>query len=401
MVDKKKVLYIDGVGPFGGASRSLYEAVSCLTKNDYVTPFFLVASGSANKYYSKIAQDLISIKGLSRFDNTAYSYYRGVRWLVLLRELFHVPYMLYGLILAKIRWKKFDLIHVNEVTEIIPGLIARYLFKCPLIVHVRSVQSEINNFRTRAIRSILKRVEGVICIDETVARSLGAETSKVVIHNSFSVEGDEKDTNFRAKILEYKRQVRVGFVGNLQKIKGVLDLVEAARILKDRRDVVFLIVGDMTEKKKLFRTLIERILGLSQDTKAVVLETISLNNMGENVIFLGRTQDISAAYENFDILCFPSHLNAPGRPVFEAAFFAVPSIVCVENPTPDTIVPGVTGVIVPEQNPEALAAVIDDLASNPERRKRMGMEARHLALQNFEPIANANKLKDFYISVSD
>ena len=398
MIAGKKILYIDGAGPFGGAGRSLFEAVSCLKEKERVRPFFWVARGSSNRYYERIAEDIITTSGMLRFDNTEYSYYRGVRWVVLLRELMYMPFTLFSLLKVKKKWVSIDLIHVNEVTELIPGLLAKKIFKCPLIVHVRSVQSVKRNIRTKVINRILHSVDGVICIDETVARSVGS-SNKVVIHNSFTVNGDEVDSKIRNKIANYAHFFKVGFVGNFQKVKGIVDLVEAARILKNKPGIKFLIVGDETEKKSILRRFIENVTRLSQDAKECVLDIIKASELESNVIFFGRTGDISAAYENFDVLCFPSHFDAPGRPVFEAAFFKVPSIVCVKNPTRDTVIPDVTGLIIPEKNPEKLAEAIEFLANDRERSQRMGAAAYELALENFTPQKNTIKLATFYQSV--
>jgi hypothetical protein len=88
-----KVLYIDGDGPLGGASRSLYELVNQL-KPLGVRPYILVARGTVVSYYSKLAEEIITTYGLTRFDNTKYSHYRGVRWIIVLRELLRLPFTL-------------------------------------------------------------------------------------------------------------------------------------------------------------------------------------------------------------------------------------------------------------------------------------------------------------------
>jgi glycosyltransferase involved in cell wall biosynthesis len=79
-------------------------------------------------------------------------------------------------------------------------------------------------------------------------------------------------------------------------------------------------------------------------------------------------------------VCFPSHFDAPGRPVFEAAFFGVPSIAAVTQPMGDTIVDGVTGLAVRPREPRQLAEAILSLYANPERRAELGRNAAQLVL---------------------
>ena len=119
-----KVLFIDGVGVFGGACRSLYENLKFLRKKE-IELFFIIQNGTIKEYYNKFSNNIITSIGLTRFDNTEYSYYRGLRWLVLLREIFYLPFTVTAMFKAKLSWGKIDIIHVNEITEILSLLIAK------------------------------------------------------------------------------------------------------------------------------------------------------------------------------------------------------------------------------------------------------------------------------------
>ena len=82
--------------------------------------------------------------------------------------------------------------------------------------------------------------------------------------------------------------------------------------------------------------------------------------------------DISAVYSGMDVLCFPSHLNAAGRPVFEAAFFRKPCILAIENPQSDTMIDYVTGICIPEKEPLELFNAIKYFCDHPAEITRMG-----------------------------
>ncbi|WP_083780503.1 glycosyltransferase [Nitrobacter sp. Nb-311A] len=104
----------------------------------------------------------------------------------------------------------------------------------------------------------------------------------------------------------------------------------------------------MTGNDRSLRAKVLGSLGLAQNVGSDVVSKISEYGIGARFHLLGPTRDISAAYSAFDVLAFPSHLKAAGRPVFEAAFAGRPSIVAVENPKPDTLVHGETGLSIPE-----------------------------------------------------
>ena len=163
-----KVLYIDGDGPLGGASRSLYELVSHL-KPLGVKPYILVTRGNVVPYYSELAEEIITTYGLTRFDNTKYSHYRGVRWLIIFRELLRLPSTIISIYKAKQMWKDIDLIHINELTEIIPAIIVKKLFNVPVVIHSRSLfWNEEKSKRFRWIKkTVLKYID---CFQNSIMR---------------------------------------------------------------------------------------------------------------------------------------------------------------------------------------------------------------------------------------
>ncbi len=395
-----KVLYIDGVGPFGGASRSLYEAVRALPAGS-VEPHFVAVTGTVLPFYSEVATDLIAVRGLTRFDNTRYSHYRGVRWLVLLRELFHVPFTVYALIAAKRRWGRFDLIHVNEVTEIIPGLLARRVFGAPMLVHVRSL-ARVNerSWRCRWQNERLRRdASAVVAIDENVRATLPADVPVDVIHNSFTPKRAKTPDTALISRLDGLRpgSLKIGFIGNLHHSKGVYDLLEAARLVKlAGRDVEFVIIGGATRADTGLKAWLLARAGLAQDVSQGFEARVAEAGVTDNFHLLGASTDIQCVFDRIDVLCFPSHFDAPGRPIFEAAFSAVPSIAAIDHPRPDTLVHGETGLATPGRDPAALARAILHFADDRSEVKRMGENARELAQRNFTPSINARALLDVY-----
>lgn len=397
------VLYLDGVGPFGGASRSLFEAVRALSQGD-VRPHFVAARGTALDFYSKVAVDMVATRGLTRFDNTHYSHYRGVRWLVLLRELFHVPFTIVALLKARKKWQgSIDLIHVNEVTEIIPGLLAKRLFKVPMVVHVRSPQWTTPSWRTRWVSNRLKQAaDAVIAINETTRDTLPADMQVEVIQNSFTAKRSPNPDPAMLARLDALRpdSLKVGFVGNLHVSKGLFDLLDAAKLLRDAgANVEFVIVGGHTRMDTGLKGWLLKRAGLAQDVHADLVARIAAYGLTDTFHLLGATSDIQCVYERLDVITFPSHFDAPGRPVFEAAFSSVPCIACVSKPKPDTLVQGETGLAIEARKPQVLADAIRHFEQNRSEVKRMGANARQLAVENFDPQHNASKLRALYARV--
>ena len=395
-----RVLYIDGDGPFGGASRSLFEAVRALPAGE-VEPYFAASRGTALDVYRQVAKDAVSTRAMSKFDNTLYSHYRGIRWLILLRELFHIPFSIAAMVWAYRKFKNVDLVHLNEVVYIFPALIAKRLFGVPLVVHVRSLTAhDMRSKRTRWLtRTLAREAAAVIAINHNTRATLSADLPVEIIQNSFTAKlAPKQDAHILAKLDALRPgSLKVGFVGNLHHSKGLYEMIEAAKILRQSgRDVEFVVVGGVTLQDKGLKAWLLARAGLAQNVEADLGELIVQEGLAECFHLLGATFDIKCVYDRLDVLLFPSHYDAPGRPVFEAAFSGVPSIVAVSNPYPDTLVDGETGIAIPAKDPKALADAILHFADYPEEVQRMGENARKLAESNFDPATNARRLLGVY-----
>jgi glycosyltransferase involved in cell wall biosynthesis len=394
-----RVMIIHGVGLFGGGSRSLYEAMrSC---PEAVDRLFFVQRGSANAYYRPYGGDMIALRGITRFDNSRASYYRGARWLVPLRELVWFPLTLWGLWQAKQRWGQIDLIHVNEIMEILPGLIAKWLFGAPMIVHVRSlVWNAPGKWRVRLLNHLLRRhADAIVAIDENVRETLAPDLDITVIHNSLDYEHALQGAGPDPKILDRipADAFTVGFLGNMHRNKGVLELVQAAtKVVTARSDVHFLIIGSSERKDSGLKWRMLNWLKLAQEQQATFMAEVVRNDMVDRFHFAGHTPNILPWLERINVLAFPSHFDACGRPVFEAAFVGKPSIVAVSRPMPDTLKHGVTGIAIARPDPNLIAEAILALADDPDRVRAMGAAAQELAYANFTTDANAVKLLQLY-----
>lgn len=393
-----RVLYLHVIGEFGGASRSLYEAVRAFPPGE-VQPLFVAPRGSVVPFFSQLGE-VEQAWGVTKMDNTRYSYYRGLRWLVALRELAYLPATLLALRRARRRWGDVDLIHLNEFTGLVPLWLARRWFGAPAVVHVRSVaRQDPRSWRTRWVDAMLRRhARAVVAIDENVRASLPPDLPVQVIHNGFAPKTGQRDARLAERLaLLRPGSFKVGFVGNMLVVKGILEFVEAARLLQEQGvDAEYVLVGDDAQPSRGLKNRILKSLGLVQNVRADLEERLDRYGLRERFHMVGFTQDIRQAYEHMDVLCFPSHYDAPGRPIFEAAFSGVPAIAAVRDPRPDTLVDGVTGIAIAPRSAPQLAAAIARLAGDPALRQRMGDAARSMAERNFDVQKNASRLLQVY-----
>jgi glycosyltransferase involved in cell wall biosynthesis len=186
-------------------------------------------------------------------------------------------------------------------------------------------------------------------------------------------------------------------VGTLLALKGVFEFLEAARlVLAEGANVDFVLVGSNTRRLVGLRAKLLQSLGFAQDMEEGVERFVAAHSLGERIHRVEFVADVSSVYESLDVVCFPSHLDAIGRPVIEAAWHSLPSIAAVSEPRADTFIPGETGVQVPARDPKALARAILQLEENRQDPKRMGAAARKLAERNFDSRNNALQVLAIY-----
>jgi glycosyltransferase involved in cell wall biosynthesis len=392
-----RVLYLHSSAKFGGSSKSLIEMFKALPGGE-VEGTILCPRGQAADAFRDAGMRVVGVRGVSQWDETLYGHYRGLRWLVLLRELLLLPSTLLGLWRVR-RLGRFDLIHANEINLAYLGGLASRWSKVPLVVHVRCVmRGEAGDARTRHVEHYLqRRAAAVIAIDETVRRSMPDRLQVDVVHNGMDVSGSDAAPRLR----QPGDRLRVAIIGLLIRPKGVYEFVEAARLCTEAGiDAEYWIVGENVRPLTGISGWLLKRLGLSLDVRADLDAFIARHGLGDRVLFKGFVRDVRQVYRDIDLLCFVSYYDAPGRPVFEAALFGKPSIVCVRNPTPDTVIDGETGICLDTPDPRRIADAIATIAASPEAAVRMGANGLALARQNFDIRRNAARVLGIYRRVT-
>ena len=90
----------------------------------------------------------------------------------------------------------------------------------------------------------------------------------------------------------------------------------------------------------------------------------------------GWVEDPRPWYPGFDVLALPSRSEALGIAAIEAMLARLPVVASRVGGTPEVVVDGDTGILVPPDDQEALARAIRSLLAAPALRGRMGESGR-------------------------
>lgn len=119
---------------------------------------------------------------------------------------------------------------------------------------------------------------------------------------------------------------------------------------------------------------------------------------GLPVLFTGYLEgdELATLYASSDVFAFPSTTDTFGNVVLEAQAAGIPVVVSDRGGPQENLVPDRTGLVVPADNADALAAALAALVTDGDRRRAMGHEARmYMANRGFK--AAFARLYEMYV----
>ncbi len=183
------------------------------------------------------------------------------------------------------------------------------------------------------------------------------------------------------------KKFRIGFVGNFIPLQGVLNILEAAKLLKDRKDIEFVFIGNGYEYKK-------------------AVEFKQQNNLLQ-VIFEGRVDytNLDEHINNFD-LCLgifgntiKSNLVIPNK-IFNYASCGRP-ILTMETPAVMEVFKHKKNIYLCKAEAGEIAKSIKSLKANPELRKELGENGFNTVCQDYNEKKIATALLSQYQSFKE
>jgi glycosyltransferase involved in cell wall biosynthesis len=101
-------------------------------------------------------------------------------------------------------------------------------------------------------------------------------------------------------------------------------------------------------------------------------------------------------YRRAQVVVVPSVEEGLGMVAIEAALCETPTVAFASGGLRDSVRDGATGVLVREEDDDALAAALDQVLEAPDRARELGRAARLFALANFAPESTAQKYVTIY-----
>lgn len=145
--------------------------------------------------------------------------------------------------------------------------------------------------------------------------------------------------------------------------------------------------------------LVFRIAGsgpMEKELKAFAKEL----GLAEKVFFLGFCPDIYRIMSNSDVLVLSSRSEGLSLSLLEAMAMGKPVIATDVGGNPEIVKHGITGILVPPADPNALADAMEYLIKNPGSAQKMAMTARQMVIERFTHVQMVNAVQNLLIDLA-
>src|SRR5229473_2409555 len=284
--------------------------------------------------------------------------------------------------LAKLWRSRTPLIwHARRNNEMIVGVLLRSL-GWPLKLVFTSAAQRHHSWITRWL---IRRMDAIIATSDLSASFLKREAT--VISHGVDTETYAPSADRAAALAESGLPGRyaIGCFGRVRAQKGSDVFVDAmCRLLPRYPDFTAVIVGAVTPEQQGFANdLKKRIEAAGLQSRVVVTGELAI-------------EEVQRWYRRLTIYAFTSRNEGFGLTLIEAMSAGAALVASRAGAAELVVEDGLTGVLTPPGDVDALVAALEPLMRDPASAEAMGMRARARVVEKFSLDAEANAIAEVY-----
>lgn len=276
---------------------------------------------------------------------------------------------------AIVRKHKINVVNTHHPSALLQGLLSFKIFNQTKLIHTEHTRLDNHSIITPRIlriqRLFMKFIDAALGISQGVCDyirdELGVPEKKIIkILNGVDTgkfkfskeEADRKRQEYRQKLGVVNEEIVIGMFANFRKQKNHELLLRAVKLLKERgiNNIKVVFAGDGQEREQID-------------------QLISHLGLISSVLCLGMRQDIPELMNMIDIYCLPSFFEGLPFSLMEAMAAGLPCVATNVDGNREIVRNSQNGILVENDNPEALANALQNLSANKALRETLGRHA--------------------------
>ncbi len=283
------------------------------------------------------------------------------------------------------RRERFDIVHVHTPLAAALGRAAAKLARVPVIIYTAHGFYFHDNM-PRHVRKALVWMEKLLGRATDMLMTQSGEDAATAVREKISPASRVRlignGVNLRRFSASSEADISVdglspddrvvGYVGRMVAEKGIVELVQAMRAVAEAVPAAkLLLVGDTLDSDR------------DQSLKNALIQVIERNGLASRVVFTGLVEDVPRYMAAMDVFVLPSYREGMPLTIIEAMASGKAVVATDIRGCREEVVNGVTGLLVPVKDAEALAQAIVRIIRDPELARRMGEAGRKRAEELF------------------
>lgn len=253
-----------------------------------------------------------------------------------------------------LRQGRFDVLNTHSRRDTIVAACAGRLAGTPLIVRTRHLAKKVGSLLSYTI--IPHRVTTASDFVRNHLIERGVPPAHVAtVYPAVDLPPVPETSTLRQELSLAQNDIVVGCVAVMRTQKGHRELIDAMQpLIKERPNVHLVLVGGGSP--------------VFEEVQAYVAE----KGLGKRVHMLGARRDVPNLLAGFDLFALATRQEASGTVFVEAGAAGLPVVGTNVDGVPEMMQDGISGLLVPLDDQQALTAALKQLIDDPGLRQKMG-----------------------------
>jgi glycosyltransferase involved in cell wall biosynthesis len=285
---------------------------------------------------------------------------------------------------------RIDIVHPHETSSDVITYAMSKTLRVPIVTTAHGWIA--NSPKQRAMvaldKLVMRGFDRVIAVSDRIRQDLldaGVPRDRItLLHNAIVVDNYRRTgagamASIIGRVVAHPILVSIG---RLSPEKGHADLVEALRIVASRgKEISAVLAGD-------------------GPSKSDIAERVRAAGLEDRVHLPGYVTSPARLLEDADLMVLPSHTEGLPNAALEALVMSVPVLATAVGGTPEVVIEGETGRLVPPHRPELLADGIIDFLDHRDHWRQLAAHGQRMVQERFDFTARTRKLEQIYEELS-